>query len=340
MEDRNMKKAIIAAVIIIGLFHIIWYAGSYAYQHSGLPDKKESKEYQEKFLKKLNIVIDAGKMEETYIDANGYRLHLTVFPVGKNAPSLVFIPGTTCYAQIYTEFMYKMYRQGFNVVGVDMRGHGMSSGPRGNYDINGLVDDLLAGVKYTRERFGGKVAIAGSSQGGIAAFYAAARDDSIAAAVCHNLGDMNGKENLVLVRFSMPQVLVPIAGFLAGVYKNYSFPVSLYLDLDKEHLKDGMTLKAFTKENPQTVYWLAIKSIGSLMRTELAKPVEKIRVPIMMLYSDGDTIFPQAYVESIYHRLTCKKNSLLLKNTDHMIATNHVDKIVPATAAWLKEIMR
>ncbi len=335
-----MKKTIIGAIVIVVLFHVVWYAGSCAYQRSGLPDSKEAKEYQAQFLKKINIVIDTKKMEEIDINANGYTLHLTVFPVGKNAPSLVFIPGTMCYAQLYIEFMYKMHRQGFNVVGVDMRGHGMSSGLRGNYDINGLVDDLLAGVKYARERFGGRVAIAGSSQGGIAAFYAAARDDSIAAAVCHNLADLNGKENLVLTRVRMPQCLVPVAGFLAGVYKNYSIPVSLYLDLEKERAKDGRTIKALAKEDPQMVYWISIKSLGSLMRTDLAKPVEAIRVPVMMLYSDGDTIFPQAYVESIYNRLTCRKNSLLLKDTDHMIATNHVDRIVPATAAWLKEVMR
>ena len=335
-----MKKAILTVIIIIGLFHLIWYAGSCAYQRRGLPDKKEAKEYQEKFLKKMNIAIDTGKMEETDIDANGLTLHLTIFPVGKNAPSLVFMPGTMCYAQLYIEFMYKMYRQGFNVVGVDMRGHGMSGGLRGNYDINDLLDDMQAGIKYTRERFGGKVAIAGSSQGGIVAFYTAARDDSIAAAVCHNLADLNGKENLVLTRVRMPQCLVPVAGFLAGVYKNYSIPVSLYLDLEKEHTKDGQTIKTLAKEDPRMVYWITIKSLGSLMRTDLARPVEKIKVPVMLLYSDGDTIFPQAYVESVYNRLTCKKNSLLLKNTDHMIATNHVDRIIAPVSAWLKEIMR
>ncbi|MBN2160310.1 MAG: alpha/beta fold hydrolase [Spirochaetes bacterium] len=335
-----MKKKIIIAVVIIGLFHIIWYAGSCAYQHRGLPDKKEAEAYQDKYIATLKTGIDTSKMEETYIDANGYRLLLTVFPVGNGSPTLVFMPGTTCYAQVYIEFMYTMHRQGFNVIGVDMRGHGMSSGLRGDYTINGLVDDLLAGVKYARDRFGGRVAVAGSSQGGMVAFYAAARDDSLAAAVCHNLADLNGKENLVLTRFRMPQFLVPVAGFMSWLYGSYSIPVSIYLDLDREHVKDGMPISRFVKENPQMVGWITIRALGSMMRTDLAKPVEAIRVPVMMLYSDGDSIFPQAYVEGIYNRLTCKKNSLLLTKTEHMIATNNVNQIAPATAAWLKGIMR
>ncbi|MBN1498456.1 MAG: alpha/beta fold hydrolase [Spirochaetes bacterium] len=335
-----MKKSVLFILAVIVLFHIVWYAGSCAYQRQGIPDQKEAKEYQEKYLKRMNIAIDQSKMEETDINANGYRLRLTVFPAGKHAPTLVFMPGTMCYAQLYIEFLYKMYRQGFNVVGIDMRGHGMSSGLRGNYDINGLVDDLLAGVKYARDRFGGRVAIAGSSQGGMVAFYAAARDDSIDAAVCHNLADLNGKDNLVLVRFWMPRALVPVAGFLTGLYRNYSIPVSLYLDLDREHLKDGSTLSADVKENPLMVSWISIGALGSMMRTELPKPVEKIRVPIMMVYSDGDNIFPQAYVESIYNRLTCEKSSLLLKNTDHMIMTNHLDRVIGPVSAWLKKTMR
>jgi pimeloyl-ACP methyl ester carboxylesterase len=333
------KKIILVAVILIGLFHIVWYAGSRIYQNGNLPDDKTIRAYLDNIIKRMKINVDRSVMEETYIDANGYRLHLIIAAAGKNAPTLIFIPGTTAYAQVYAQFGYDMYKQGFNLIGFDPRGHGQSSGPRGDYTMTGLVDDTLAVVKYARNRFGGKVAVSGSSQGGMAAFYAAARDDSLAAAVCHNIADLNGKDNIVLSRIRPPQFLVPVASFFMNLYGSCSIPISLYLDLTKEHFPDGTAAATLIKGDPLAVSWISFRALNSMLHTDLAKPVEKITVPIMLIHADKDSIFPQAYVEGIYNRLTCKKKYLLFKNTEHLIMTNNVDEVIPPVAKWLKEVM-
>jgi alpha-beta hydrolase superfamily lysophospholipase len=334
-----MKKIILIA-IIIGLFHIVWYAGSRIYQNRKRPDDKTLREYQDDIMKRWKMNVDRSKLEETYIDANGYKLHLIIGAAGKNAPTLVFVPGTTAYAQVYFQFLYEMYRQGFNVIGFDPRGHGQSSGPRGNYTMSELVEDTKAVVKYARNRFGGKVAVSGSSQGGMAAFYAAAADDSLAAAVCHNIADLNGKDNIVLSLIRPPQFLLPAASFLMNLYGSFSFPVSLYLDLTKERFKDGTDAATMIKGDPLAVSWITFRALNSLLRTDLAKPVEKIRVPVMLIHAEKDNIFPREYVEGIYNRLSCKKTYLFFKNTEHLVMTNNVDEIVPPVAAWLKEVMR
>ena len=335
-----MSKKIIAGIILaVAIFHLAWYAGSRLYQNRKLPDHQTIRQYQDNMMKQLKMNVDRSAVEETYIAANGNRLHLMIAAVGKNAPTLVFIPGTTAYAQVYAQFCYDMYREGFNVIGFDPRGHGLSNGPRGNYTINELVDDALAVAKYARERFGGKVALAGSSQGGIVAFYAAAKDDSIAAVVCHNIADLNGKDNLVLSQIRPPRFLVPLCAFFMNLYGNYSFPISLYLDLSKEKFPDGTDAAALIKRDPLAVSWITFRALNSLMRTELAKPVEKIRVPVMLIHAGKDNIFPRAYVEGIYNRLTCRKKYLLLENAEHLVMTNNVPEIVPPTAAWLKEVM-
>ena len=335
-----IKKIIFIAIVIIALFHVVWYAGSRMYQNRKLPDEKTIREYQDDMMKRiLKINIDRTLVEETYINANGYKLHLSIGTAGKNAPTLVFIPGTTAYAQVYAQFLYEMDKRGFNVIGFDPRGHGQSSGPRGDYTMSGLVDDLLAVVKYARSRFGGKIVVSGSSQGAMAAFYAAAADDSLAAAVCHNIADLNGKDNIVLSQIRPPRFLLPVAAFLMNLYGSYSFPISLYLDLTKEKFVDGTDAATLIKNDPLCVSWITFRALNSLMHTDLAKPVEKIKVPIMLIHADRDTIFPQAYVEGIYNRLTCKKKYLLLKNTEHLVMTNNVDEIVPPITDWLKEIM-
>jgi alpha-beta hydrolase superfamily lysophospholipase len=334
------KKIIVGIVLAIAIFHLAWYAGSYLYQSRELPDDQTIRRYQDNMMKQLKININRSVIEETYITAYGNRLHLIIAAAGKNAPTLVFIPGTTAYAQVYAQFGYDMYKEGFNVIGFDPRGHGLSSGPRGNYTINELVDDTLAVVKYARERFGEKVALAGSSQGGIVAFYAAAKDDSITAVVCHNIADLNGKDNLVLSQIRPPQFLVPLCAFFMNLYGNYSFPISLYLDLSKEKFSDGTDAATLIKRDPLAVSWITFRALNSLMHTDLSKPVETISVPVMLIHAGKDNIFPQAYVEDIYNRLTCRKKYLLLENAEHLVMTNNVPEIVPPTAVWLREVMR
>jgi alpha-beta hydrolase superfamily lysophospholipase len=333
------KKIILIAILIIVAFHVCWYVTSRTIMHKKLPSEAIIQDTLNNYMKTMKISIDRNSLVETSLDANGIKLHLDVFAVGKNAPTVVFIPGTSVYTKMYIEFMYKMYIQGYNVVGFDPRGHGLSSGLRGDYTINEIVDDTLAVVKYARERFGGKVALVGSSQGGMVAFYAAARDNSIAAAVCHNFADLNGKDNLVLSQIRPPLFMVPLAEFMTGLYKNFSVPVSFYLDLSKEKAKDGTDASTLINNNPIAVKWITFRALGSLMHTDLAKPVEKITVPIMLIQAEKDTIFPNDYVENIFNRLTCKKKYLFFKNTEHLVMTNNVDEVVPPIAKWLKEVM-
>lgn len=334
-----MKTIILFLIITIGLFHIVWYAISRAYQNRKLPDETTLREYEDIMIKRMKLNVDRSVMEETYIEANGYRLHLIIATAGKDAPNLICIPGTTAYAQVYAQFGYDMCKQGFNLIGFDPRGHGQSSGPRGDYTINGLVDDTLAVVKYVRNRFGGKVALAGSSQGGMVAFYAAARDDSLNAVVCHNIADLNGKDNLVLSTIRPPRFLVPVARLFMNLYARFSIPVALYLDLKKEKFPDGTDAATLLKTDPLAVSWISFRALNSLLRTDLAKPVEQIKVPVMLIHAGKDNIFPQAYVEGLYSRLTCRKNYLLLKDREHLVMTNNVDEVVPPITNWLKDIM-
>jgi pimeloyl-ACP methyl ester carboxylesterase len=106
---------------------------------------------------------------------------------------------------------------------------------------------------------------------------------------------------------------------MAGLYKGYSIPIALYLDLTREKSKSGTDAASLLKNDPIAVKWITFRALGSLMHTDLAQPVEKITVPVMLIHAGNDSIFPQKYVENIFNRLTCKKKYLLLKNTEHLM---------------------
>ncbi len=333
------KMALFLVIIFILIFHAGWYALSHSITNKQLPNEQSVTNFHEKLSKILDSEINITVVEDKYIQANNINIHMDILSYGMGSPSIVFIPGTSIYAQVYADFLFSAYKSGFNVIGFDPRGHGRSSGLRGDYTINEIVDDTLAVVDYAEKRFGGKIAVIGSSQGGIAAFYAAARDDSIAAAVCHNIAVLNGKDNLILSQFSLPEFLTPIVYTGMSLYKNFAIPISLYLDLTKENFKNGNTAANYINTDPLCVTWITLRSMRSLLKTDLAKPVEEIKVPIMLIHSGKDNIFPQKYVENIFNRLNSEKEYLLLKNANHLVMTNNVNEIEPAISSWLKKTM-
>jgi alpha-beta hydrolase superfamily lysophospholipase len=333
-----MTLALLIACLI--LLHLGWYLVSLQKTRPVPPDPQVVAGFQKANDAFLHLESVKGLLEESYIEANGQKLHLDVLANGNGVATIVLIPGTSVYAQTYTAFMYALCQAGFNVVGFDPRGHGRSSGRRGDYTIGGIAQDALAVVDYARRRFQGKVALVGSSQGGIAAFYAAAQDDSLDAVVCHNLADLNGRENQVLSKLRVPPWLTPAASFLMKIYRRFAFPVALYLDLEKEFLENGRSAASYVHQDPLCVNWITFRALNSLLKTPLAKPVEAITVPIMVVHAGQDNIFPQAYVEQIYNRLDCPKHFLLLKEREHLVLTNRVEEVTPAIADWLNETMK
>ncbi len=321
------------------IFHLIWYAVSYFQTRKPLPDEADVAKFRKAHADILDLDSVKGVMEEVYIEANGFSLHLDIFPNGIGYPAIVFIPGTSVYARHYIGFMYAMCEAGFNVIGFDPRGHGRSSGRRGDYTINTIVEDALAVVAYARKRYQSKVAVVGSSQGGIAAFYAAAKEDRLAAAVCHNIADLNGRQNQVLSRIRVPWWMTPAARFVLWMYGSFVIPVGLYLDLSGEYLNNGINVAEYLRKDPLCVNWNTVRALNALLKTRMAKPVEAIKVPVMVVHSEHDSIFPRQYVASIYERLTCRKRFYFILNRGHLVMINDVPEIAPDIAAWLHEMM-
>lgn len=340
VKDIFMKKfSLFLSIITIVAAHTGWYAISQQVISKKLPDEQSITDFHYKLKKNIGNIPDSLIVEDEFLKTGKENLHMDILSHGMGSPTIVFIPGTSVYAQVYSEFLYSIHKSGFNVIGFDPRGHGRSSGLRGDYTINEIVDDTFAVVKYAEKRFGGKVAVIGSSQGGIAAFYAAARGGSISAVVCHNIADLNGTDNLVLSKLKLPQFLSSVLQKAMLIYEKFAIPVSLYLDLEKEKLKNGTTAASFINSDPLCVNWITIRAINSLLKTDMAKPIEEISVPLMLIHSDKDNIFPQKYVENIFNRLNCEKEYLLLKDKNHLVMTNNVSKVEPEISRWLKKTL-
>jgi len=321
-----------------------WVFYSYSRMKKPIPDEDAARTYAGELFQKVGMGHLYGTWEEEWLDLPDRRLALYHFKSQSEDPVLVFVPGTSVYALLYTWFMHEMRMRGFNVVGFDPRGHGMSSGPRGVYTLGQLLEDALAVVDHTVSLYGERVAVAGSSQGGMVAFYCAASDTRLKAAVCHNVIAPDEPDNERMTRWPalfrpMIPLLPALRPLMASPLGRLMVPVALYLDLKNEPSRIIPDVVGFLKEDPLAVNAVSLGAFLSLACTPLARKVEEIRVPVMIVHGGRDNIFPEDYVRRVYERLACEKEFLLLPEKPHLVMTDYVDEIVPPIAAWLKKMM-
>jgi pimeloyl-ACP methyl ester carboxylesterase len=273
------------------------------------------------------------------IHVNGFDIHLDIFEYDKSAPTVIFCPGTSVYALCYAELLFKLGAAGYNIVGLDPRGHGQSSGTRGDYTIAEIMEDVRAVKAFVKEEFNERVSLMGSSQGGIVSLYMAAADNDIDAIICQNFADLTHPETKSIANVKgIFNYFRPIVKQFANSFENVQVPVSLYLDLQSVQLKHFGNVKHFLDQDPLALKTVSLRAIKSLMTTSLAKPLSEITTPVMVFQGTEDTIFPMRYTQRLYDELTCKKRMKLFPGMNHACMIDDADEILPHLSAWLFEI--
>jgi pimeloyl-ACP methyl ester carboxylesterase len=99
---------------------------------------------------------------------------------GEGKPALVFVHGWTCDRSFFAP-QVKHFTQRHRVVAVDLRGHGESDKPQGEYPIAAYADDIAYLIEHLSL---GQVVAVGHSMGGLAVLQlAAAYPDGVTAIV-------------------------------------------------------------------------------------------------------------------------------------------------------------
>jgi pimeloyl-ACP methyl ester carboxylesterase len=343
-KETDMKKIIRAAgAAAVGMAG--WSAYSYLKMSRPVPSEEEAKAYAKSLLARIGLEELYESWSEEELDLGDRKLALYHFKSDPGDPAMVFVPGTGVYALLYAEYMFKLSRQGFNVVGFDPRGHGMSTGKRGVYTLGQLVEDARAVIDHAIATYGDKVAISGSSQGGMVAFYCAAAEPRLKAAVCHHIIAPDEPDNERMTRW--PGMFRPLMPFLSALQPvvdsplgKLMTPVYLYLDLKVETSRLIPDVAAFLREDPLVASAVSLSALHSLASTPMAVKVEEIKTPVMVIHAGKDDIFPEDYVRRVYDRLTCEKEFLYLEDAPHLVMTDYVDELIPPIADWLGKLMK
>jgi pimeloyl-ACP methyl ester carboxylesterase len=145
--------------------------------------------------------------------ADGTSIHVTV--TGKGEKTAFLIHGWTCRESIF-RFQQEALAADYQVISMELRGHGGSSLPRNrDYSTDAMAEDLKAVIDYFDPA---EFAVVGFSMGGFTTLK-----------FCQRFGEeyYDRLKGIILLDSTASYVMAGIAGKLANFF--YPFPIAIYL---------------------------------------------------------------------------------------------------------------
>ena len=217
--------------------------------------------------------------------------------------AILILHGITAYSGPYEMFANAISKTGFNAIGLDLRGHGLSDGNRGDYPSKErLINDLVETISYLKKQYS-TLLIFGHSLGVFSAFIA----------------EKNSIEKIDgLILLSAGKVIKP------GVYKSPSilqkikilfssllFPSKPVITYYREGIL-GLDDPLFNFK-----YTLRFMRIISIKDLDLS---EEIECPTLLGVGEHDEIFSVESAQSLLDELSCKdKKFFVIPGAKHAI---------------------
>lgn len=263
------------------------------------------------------------------IDLGELPVHCELYPSKPEDPVILFIPGIGTYSEIYSEFLHKFSRCGFNLMSVDLRGHGYSGGSRGDYTVTQVIDDLRLVLEYIDNHFDGPVIVFGCSLGARLGLALTEADENqqIKALICHTL----------FLNESPPDLWHRIGW-------NWLSMNAMWLPQYKIDLRSFINVKAISKEKPmetydiddqQMVWEYPVRTLSSVYSRQTTILQQSLDIPAMIIVGSEDEVLRPDYIKSLIEISAQPFELIEIPNAGHMLPFRHIDASVEAVVDWI-----
>lgn len=284
---------IIFSVIIIVLITMYFIIGNYFYNIALSPktsktfvlgeNAQEIQEQEEKGLEKVDWLRQNSK--DVYITtSNNGKLKLHAYEIINSQNSdiwAIVIHGYSGQGKDMTYYAQEFYNRGYNVLVVDLRGHGQSEG---NYIGMGWHDrlDIIDWSNYLINKNSDcKIILHGVSMGG--------------ATVMMTTGE-NLPQNI--------RVAIEDCGY-----------TSIWDEFEMQ-LKELYNLPAFPVLNAASSV-CQIKAGYKIEEGSSIEQVKKSKIPTLFIHGEKDSFVPFEMLEKVYEAASCKKEKLVIEGAAH-----------------------
>lgn len=255
-------------------------------------------------------------------------IHCELYEISVDAPTIVFLPGIGTYSELYSEMLFKLSQQGFNVVGVDPLGHGYSGGPRGRYTVAEMCKAISDVLDVLQQRYQGPFGIYGYSIGALLAVAAASSDKRFSAVLCGTL----------LVPDLAPDIHYRMGWnwtwasslFMPG----FKMPLKSFVDYDE--LLKGHPAGEDINNDPLMVFDYPLSTLSSLF-THRSKIVDSEHsFDTAILHGDNDEVLPLSYSKRVINFCKQPIDLVVMEKQGHMAPFLKPDLVACLAGQWFE----
>ncbi len=265
---------------------------------------------------------EAPSYKKLKIKSREITLNVEFYEHPEPKATIIFLPGTGCSASFYHPFLQELSWNGYTIAGLDPRGHGLSTGERGDWSVEEVIEDIRIVKKNLPERV--PIGIMGSSQGGFLALYATHEIEGLSFGICHNGGYLS---ELFLTRT-----------FLLKIFKKLAlkFPS---LKVPHFHVKwrfvfeDRKKLKWLFK-NPIFVSRYSLRALHSLFTYSPKNPP---KCPLLLITGEKEYVVPNFVLKMVKKKWNALITYKEIKGAGHMLLLEWNDETIKIINEWLEK---
>jgi pimeloyl-ACP methyl ester carboxylesterase len=296
-----------------------------------------------------STTITAGAVAMTFYDTASGRINAIEFASKKpDSDTLLCVHGFCCDARVFTYAGSKLSSAGYNVVSIDLPGHGMSDGKRGDLDFDVCMESIHQIVTELKKR-SARVFMLSHSMGCIfALWYAHLFKDSIDGLIL--LSPFIRVPN-IKKRFSAePNALEFLRLFFARIFTPYK-RVNV-TELFPTYLKAGGDELAWMKKHQVANFEYSYRFLVDILAIRSSKLSELSNVgdiPVLILHGREDKMIYLQVSEEFFKLLRTNMKEIKLSDCNHWFYdtifydqsfSRHSEEsrmqIISSIAGWLK----
>ncbi len=263
------------------------------------------------------------------VDLGELPIHCELYEYDSHAPTLLFIPGIGTYSELYCELLARLCDEGFNIMAVDLRGHGYSGGIRGQYRVDEVVDDLCQVIDYLEQHFDGPIGLFGCSIGARLGLAAAEREPRIQALLCHTLFLAELPPDLWhSVGWSSLQFSSLFAPFMRVNFRNF---------VNVEDLLKYNPMGQLADKDPLLVWNYPISTLHSVYSHSSDVLEQSLGIPAAIIIGSNDEVIRLEYIERIRQKSSQAFDLIVIEDGSHMLPFDHIDDTLEASSAWFQQ---
>lgn len=274
----------------------------------------------------INTQMNAHNVAIYSKDMNIFHLNVLTNNHKEQRQTILFLHGYLGSAQDYIPF-YAKFEDQYNILAIDLRGHGDSESPKGSWTMDDMVDDVYQIVRLIVPDRGKMIIVGNSLSTAITLKFTSEYPDLV--------------KNIFLISPTM-KFHLPLMGRFAiqllRIIPNKLIASSMrWVDrsIDR-HIKSGPR-NDFAHLAMEKIIHVPVSAHKKILRATIPSykiDAKELHIPIMIIAGEDDTTVP--FDDSVDLNSTAEDSSILmLKDTKHRILVTRTDLVLEIFEQWV-----